>query len=77
MKVLRRTFQHFDTEENCTITPQEFGNAMERFGLNLSDGQVKAFFDRFDTDRSGLVDFDEFIRVLNADGRMDGSWVRR
>jgi Ca2+-binding EF-hand superfamily protein len=37
------------------------------FGISLDDEQAKVVLQNFDRDRSGTVDFDEFLRVIRGD----------
>ena len=35
-----------------------------RFGLVLTKDEINMLFERYDTDRSDLLDFNEFVRVI-------------
>ena len=44
----------------------EFTKAMKDYMLGFSDAEIKNLFGYFDVDRSGAVDYDEFIRTLRG-----------
>jgi len=74
-KDLLATFVEMDTDDNGTISKQEFVAALRKSipSLNiLSDSQIGAVWSSFDADGSGQVDFDEFKdtleKVMNSDG---------
>lgn len=46
------------------VTPKEFANALERFGVILNDKDTKQFFSTFDHDGSGAISYDEFIEAV-------------
>lgn len=55
-----------DDNNNKTLCIQEFTKAMKDYMLGFTDGEIRLLFDYFDIDRSGSVDYDEFIRVLRG-----------
>ena len=50
---LRQIFKFFDTDQSGHITVDEFKAACERLGLPLERRHARAFFMRYDPDRSG------------------------
>lgn len=63
-KTLLKVFKFIDVDNNGVLTPQEFKEAMTRFGLYLSDGEIEAFFGKYDADRSGTLDYFEFSGAI-------------
>jgi len=51
-------------DESGHVSPTEFGNALERFGLVLSPDDLKKFFRSFDNDKSGSISYDEFVEAV-------------
>ena len=55
-----------DDNGNHTLCISEFTKAMKDYMLGFTDAEIKLLFDYFDIDRSGSVDYDEFIRALRG-----------
>lgn len=55
-----------DDNNNRTLDTYEFTKAMKDYMLGFSEGEIKSLFNYFDIDRSGSVDYDEFIRTLRG-----------
>ncbi len=45
---------------------EEFKKGIEEYGLNLSKAEIEQLFRDMDTDKSGSIDFDEFLRRLRV-----------
>jgi len=63
-KLLRQTFQFFDSDESGAVTIDEFGRAMERLGIPLQRKETSLFFSKFDPDNSGTITYDEFVTYV-------------
>jgi Ca2+-binding EF-hand superfamily protein len=63
---LQRKFRIMDDDGNGSLNLVEFKKAMKECALNLTDLQVSQLFQYFDRDRSGTIDFDEFIIVARV-----------
>ena len=44
----------------------EFSKAMSDYMLGFSEGEVQVLFAHFDFDRSGLIEYDEFLRTIRG-----------
>jgi Ca2+-binding EF-hand superfamily protein len=55
-----------DDDHSHTLDFQEFKNGCNDYGLTLDDskGEYRQAFDQVDLDKSGTVDFNEFLRAL-------------
>ena len=53
-----------DDNESKSLDLQEFTKAMKEYRLSISDKDIKQVFDKFDRDRSGEIDYDEFLRAI-------------
>ena len=58
---LRARFQTCDRDGNGHIDVSEFGRLLNGLGLGYSDAQIAAAFEAIDVNKSGLIDFDEFV----------------
>lgn len=57
----RRTFRRMDEDGNKTLNPEEFKAGLEETGMELSDDEINAIFEKFDTDEDGSITIDEFL----------------
>lgn len=61
-----------------SLDKYEFTKAMTDYMLGFSESEIAALFRTFDLDRSGLVDYDEFLRVLRGPMNANRSaWVSK
>lgn len=58
---LSRKFKIIDDNGNGQIDIYEFTKAIKEFALDWTVQQIQSVFDRFDTDKSKSISFDEFI----------------
>ena len=54
------------SDRSGDLSPEEFQRALREFGVRLSNGEVKQLFALFDTDGSGTIVYDEFVRGLRG-----------
>ena len=59
---MQRAFKIMDDDENKSLDKLEFRKAMRELALDLSDADLRFLFEFFDTDRSGSIDFEEFLQ---------------
>jgi len=64
---LSDTFKAFDRDHNASLTFAEYAEAWRFMSLQGSDRQIKTAFDGVDIDRSGRVDFTEFVFSVMGD----------
>lgn len=55
-----------DDDNSKNLDKAEFNKAMQDFALGFTLQQCSALFDYFDVDRSGSIDYDEFIRAIRG-----------
>ena len=60
----REAFQAFDKDGNGSITTKELGTVMRSLGQNLSEAEIKEMIDIVDEDKSGTIDFQEFLHLM-------------
>lgn len=62
-----RVFRILDDNKNRQIDMQELMWGLKDYGIHLNEGQATSLLSLLDTDKSGSVNFDEFIRALRGD----------
>ncbi|VDM03693.1 unnamed protein product [Schistocephalus solidus] len=61
---LGRQFRVMDDDSNRQLSKEEFTKGCNDFGCHLSPDEVDKLFADIDTDKSGCIAFDEFLRAL-------------
>ena len=62
-EILSEAFHGYDQDGNGTLSKKEFQLFLTDFHENIEKDHVDAVFDQFDRDRSGSIDYNEFIRA--------------
>lgn len=60
-KNLKKTFDKYDADKNGQLTAVELYDAFKSAGLPMSKLQIANMMGKYDTDKSGTIDFDEFL----------------
>jgi Ca2+-binding EF-hand superfamily protein len=55
-----------DDNNSRSLDLYEFTKAVKDYMLGFSDAEIKGLFSYFDIDRSGSIDYDEFLRSLRG-----------
>ena len=61
---IKETFSLYDKNGDGTITAKELGTVMRAMGENPSRSELRDMISAMDTDRNGVVDFPEFLRMI-------------
>jgi len=61
------TFRIMDQNSNGVISVEEFRTALMDYGINLTKDHSAEILWRFDKNKDGFVDFNEFLRFLRGD----------
>ncbi|KAK9164593.1 hypothetical protein Syun_005495 [Stephania yunnanensis] len=61
IKGLRQMFNNMDTDRSGTITFEELKTGLHRLGSKLSESEIQQLMDAADVDKSGQIDYIEFI----------------
>jgi len=63
---LGKQFRIMDDNNSRSLDLYEFTKAVKDYMLGFNDAEIKTLYNYFDVDRSGSVDYDEFIRSLRG-----------
>lgn len=63
---LSKQFRIMDDNHSMSLDKYEFNKAMQDYMLGFSEGEIARLFSFFDYDRSGLVEYDEFLRTIRG-----------
>ena len=55
-----------DDNHSMSLDKFEFSKAMQDYMLGFSEGEIAKLFNHFDYDRSGLIEYDEFLRTIRG-----------
>ncbi|OAP57329.1 hypothetical protein AYL99_08067 [Fonsecaea erecta] len=66
IQAYKDVFALFDKDSSGTITAQELGEIMKSLGQNPSDSELQDMINEVDVDRSGSIDFDEFLQMMST-----------
>lgn len=61
----REAFNLYDKDGDGTITVLEIGCIMRSLGQTPTDAELQDLIDEIDTDKSGTIDFTEFIKMMS------------
>ncbi|PON91245.1 Parvalbumin [Trema orientale] len=64
---LREIFRSFDRNKNGSLTQLEMGSMLRSLGLKPSTEQVEALIHQADRNRNGLVEFSEFVALVEPE----------
>jgi len=74
-KTLQQAFRAIDEDHSGSMSVQEMGDQMVRFGLlqpaEVNGRDMQVIFRKCDTSGNGMVDFDEFGKLLGSDFRSE------
>lgn len=60
----KEAFQIFDKNGDGSITVKELGTVMRSLGQNPSDEEIQKMINEVDEDKSGTIDFNEFLGLM-------------
>lgn len=63
---LAKQFRIMDDNHSLSLDKFEFSKAMSDYMLGFSEGEIQTLFSHFDVDRSGLIEYDEFLRAIRG-----------
>ncbi|CAN6462965.1 unnamed protein product [Victoria cruziana] len=63
---LKEAFKVFDKDQNGYISAEELRNVMINLGEKLTDEEARQMISEADTDGDGLVNYEEFVKIMMA-----------
>lgn len=66
----RQTFYLMDTNKDGVVSREELRIAMYSYGIELSKGESEGVLEVADVDRSGGIDFEEFLGFMGPEGQV-------
>ena len=63
---LAKQFRIMDDNHSLSLDKFEFAKAMSDYMLGFSEGETQIIFAHMDYDRSGLIEYDEFLRMIRG-----------
>lgn len=63
---LAKQFRIMDDNHSLSLDKFEFSKAMGDYMLGFSEGEIMTLFSYMDYDRSGLIEYDEFLRMIRG-----------
>ena len=67
LMALKRTFMLLDENSDKKISFSEFEKMFKRYRFNLSQTEINNLFNYFDTDKSGYIDYSEFLKGISGE----------
>ena len=67
LMALKRTFMLLDENADKKISFAEFEKMFKRYRFNLSEIEVNNLFNHFDKDKSGFIDYSEFLNGITGE----------
>ncbi|KAG4914012.1 hypothetical protein AAZX31_19G229600 [Glycine max] len=64
---LKEAFRVFDKDHDGYISPSELRSVMRTIGEKVTDEEVEQMVKEADLDGDGLIDYEEFVRMMLAD----------
>lgn len=64
---LARIFKILDNDGGRKLDVHEFQDGLIDYGIHITEDQAKLIMKKFDSNKDGHVDFDEFLRYLKGD----------
>jgi calmodulin len=60
----KSAFKHFDQDKDGSISSKEIGQLMTAIGVKLSPKELEDTIKEYDTNKSGKIDYDEFLALF-------------
>ncbi|XP_010536433.1 PREDICTED: calcium-dependent protein kinase 29 [Tarenaya hassleriana] len=71
IKGLKQMFKNMDTDGSGTITFDELRDGLHRLGSKLTEAEIRQLMDAADVDKSGTIDYIEFITATMHRHRLE------
>lgn len=67
-KVIIRHFRFYDLDSSGALNVSEFSKALSHLGCAFNPGEVHMLFNEYDTNKNGLIDYEEFAQFFSVKG---------
>jgi len=64
---LRNIFRNFDSNQDGVLTIRELEGLSSKLGVAMNPNEMQAVFDRIDSNKNGMLEFEEFAKHLLED----------
>ena len=71
VNILKEEFLQFDDDGDCAIDKKELSNIMKSLGQDLSEDELQQLLNESDLDGTHLLEFSEFVDLLQDSGKID------
>ena len=71
VNILKEEFLKFDDDGDCAIDKNELNKIMKSLGQTLSDDELQRLLSESDLDGTHLLEFSEFVDLLQDSGKID------
>ena len=71
VNILKSEFMKFDDDGDCAIDKQELAKIMESLGQPCTDDELQKLLNELDLDGTNLLEFSEFVDLLQDSGKID------
>merc|ERR1711959_209738 len=61
----RKNFNLFDKKRTGSIPLSDMGTVLRSLGQNPTEAELQALMDEVDADKSGTIDFEEFVNMMS------------
>ncbi|CAA3006581.1 calmodulin 3 [Olea europaea subsp. europaea] len=68
---LKNVFATFDKNHDGFITKKELEESLKRIGISATEKDVEEMVEKVDSNRDGLIDFDEFCKLFDPKSSRD------
>ena len=63
-KCAKKALSYFDLGDEKSCDVSGFAKALDKFGCTFKDHEIRALFQKYDLDKSGRMDYEEFSKML-------------
>ena len=67
----KELFDKFDSDSSGHLDREQFKKALDEAKVDLTDSQLTDFITSVDTDKNGVIDFNEFIQIMNVNAETE------
>lgn len=65
VEVFKQAFEIFDSDHSGNIDREELTSLLNALGFNYSESQIVKIFEEVDSDGSGVIEINEFVKFMS------------